>query len=466
MSFEKAAARSSAGAEKAYLAGLQALLDGDDALAERCLREAMAIDPEHADAAANLGYVLSKKTGSDDAEKFLRLAIQLDPRCAEAFLNLGGLLTTSKRYAEAEAICINAVSLRPQSPQSWSNLGVWYARQKREAEAEQCYRTAMSLDATHLASRFNLSYLLLRQGHYEEGWQCLEARRWYAAIEDRVACPRWQGESLQGKSLLITYEAGHGDMIHFIRYARVLRRQRPRSIDLVCHPALKALFAGQSDLDRVYAFNESVPQSDWDFWTPPLSIPYHCKTRLQTIPDEIPYLRASAEKLALWAPQLPAGPRRVGVVWKGSVGFENDADRSLPSLEVLVPLGEFSHIRFIGLQKGAGENIAGSSAASALRMENIGPRFEDFSDTAAVVSQLDLVISVDTGVAHLAGALGVPCWILLPDHLTDWRWLKDRRDSPWYPDVVRLFRQTRAGDWSDVVAEIKNALGEFFEKNE
>jgi len=337
---------------------------------------------------------------------------------------------------------------------------VLYARQKRETEAEQCYRTAMSIDADHLASRFNLSYLLLRHGHYEEGWGCLEARRWYAPLEDKLPCRRWRGESLHGKSLLIAYEAGHGDMIQFVRYAQVLRRHAPASIDLLCHPALKSLFSGQCGIDHVHAFNEDIPIRDWDFWSPPLSLPYYCHTRLETIPNTIPYLKASAEKIATWAPRIPCGRFRVGLVWKGNTGFENDADRSLPALDLLTPLGEIGEVRFIGLQKGAGENEVPSAASHALDLINLGPQLQDFSDTAAVISQLDLVISVDTAVAHLAGALGVRSWIMLPDHMTDWRWLTDRDDSPWYPGVVRLFRQTAAGCWKDVVIRLRQALSE------
>ena len=447
-------------ADATCLHGIWALEKGDEATALNAFKESLALDPQHPDANANLGYLHYKHGDLINAETHLRRAIELSPQCAEAHLNLGALLTTSKRYREADPVCQQAIARRPLLPQAWSNLGVLYARQKREAEAEQCYRTAMSIDANHLASRFNLSYLLLRHGHYEEGWACLEARRWYAPLEDKLPCPRWRGESLQGKSLLIAYEAGHGDMIQFVRYAQVLRQYAPASVDLLCHPALKSLFAGQCGIDHVYAFNEDFPIRNWDFWSPPLSLPYYCRTRLETIPNTIPYLRASAGKMATWAPRIPGGRFRVGLVWKGNTGFENDADRSLPALDLLTPLGEIDDIRFIGLQKGAGEDDVPSAASHALHLINLGPLLQDFSDTAAVVSQLDLVISVDTAVAHLAGALGVRSWIMLPDHMTDWRWLTDRDDSPWYPGVVRLFRQTAAGRWEDVVIRLRRALSE------
>lgn len=221
----KAATENASDIDARYQEGLEALNNGNDLLAEQVFRDVLEKAPKHAEASLNFAYLLSKRRDTDQAEYFLRQTIRLNPQCAEAFLNLGALLTTSKRYDEAEAICTKAVTLNSQSPQPWSNLGVLYARLKREKEAEQCHRTAMRLSAEHKASRFNLSYLLLRQGRYEEGWSCLEERRWYTAVEEKISCPRWRGQALADKSLLITPEAGHGDMIQFIRYARVLREQ-------------------------------------------------------------------------------------------------------------------------------------------------------------------------------------------------------------------------------------------------
>lgn len=444
-------------AEERFRAGVGFLKKGDDASAEDCFREALRIAPDLAGPAANLGYLLDRRGNREEAETYLRRAIELDPNCLEATLNLGALLTVGKRFKEAEATCMKAIALRPESPQPWSNLGVLYAGMKREAEAEQCHRTAMALDTGHLASRFNLAYLLLRQGRYAEGWECLEARRWYAGFAARMPCPRWQGEPLADKSLLIGYEAGHGDMIQFVRYAAVLRGQNPKSIELVCHPALKTLFAGQCGIDRVYAFDEDIPDPGWDYWTPPLSIPHYCGTTLDTISATIPYLLAPPQRIAFWRPRLPVAGPKVGLVWKGNPRFENDADRSLPFLETLAPLGGVPGIHFVSLQKGAGEDEA-AHPPPGMRLINLGPELKDFADTAAVVSQLDLVISVDTAVAHLAGALGIPCWILLPDYQTDWRWLKDRDDSPWYPGVARLFRQTRMGEWDEVVVRLCETL--------
>lgn len=450
-----------AAGERHFFAGVELLEKGENGAAERCFREALALVPDLAEAAGNLGYLLDKRGARDEAETWLRRAIELDPDCLEVTLTLGALLTTLKRFKEAEAVCMRAIALAPESPQTWTNLGVLFASVKREAEAEQCQRTAMALDPGHLTSRFNLAYVLLRQGRYTEGWECLEARRWYAAFAACMPCPRWQGEALAGKSLLIGFEAGHGDMIQFVRYVDVLRSQGTRGIDLVCHPPLKALFEGQCGIDHVYAFDETIQNGTWDCWTPPMSIPHYCRTTLDTIPARIPYLVASPERVAAWQKRLPPGRPRVGLAWKGNPRFENDADRSLPSLNTLAPLGDVPGIHFVSLQKGAGEDEA-RHPPPGLRLANLGPEFKDFADTAAVVSQLDLVVTVDTAIAHLAGALGVPCWIMLPYYQTDWRWLTEREDSPWYPGVVRLFRQTSMGEWDPVISRLSDAVALLF----
>jgi hypothetical protein len=269
---------------------------------------------------------------------------------------------------------------------------------------------------------------------------------------------------LKGCSVMIGFEAGHGDMIQFCRYATVLKALGASRIDLICHPALKTLFTTMDGVDAVYAFDETFPPSQWDFWTPPLSMPLYCQTLLDSIPADIPYVHADSKLSERWSTVLSGRctPEdiRVGLVWKGSTGFENDADRSLPSLKTLEPLGTVAGVRFFSLQKGSGEDDAASPPAG-LPVVNLGPQIQDFADTAAIVMKLDLIISVDTAVAHLAGALGKDCWLLLPEYKTDWRWLTGRIDSPWYPGIMRLFRQPRMGDWASVVADVRAELQRF-----
>lgn len=451
----------SARAEALFFHGSRHLTDGQVAPAERCLREAIGLLPDFAEAHANLGLLLDQAGLKAEAELHYRRALALHPADGQTHLNLGVMLAGNKRFSEAEAAYRAAIELLPGSPVAWSNLGVLQACRKQEAAAEASYRKAIALDPQYRTAPFNLSYLLLRQGRYEEGWRCLEARDWYAPLDNYFVCPRWRGESLHGKTVLIGVEAGHGDMIHMCRYATQLKARGAAKVSLLCHPALRALFASLAAVDAVLPFDEPVPRSGWDFWTPPFSIPGHCQTRIESIPASLPYLHAEASRVDHWSAQLQdAGDPtalRVGLCWKGSPEFENDADRSLPSLALLRPLGGVAGVRYFSVQKGAGEDEA-ARPPSGLPLTNLGPQLGDFADTAALIENLDLVISVDSAVAHLSGALGKRCWLLLPDYKTDWRWLAGRSDTPWYPGVMRLFRQPRPGDWSAVVAQLCGAL--------
>ncbi len=447
-----------AAAEARFEEGGRHLAVGETREAEACFREALGLDPGFAEAHANLGLLLDETGRREEAEQCYRRALALNPCLGKTWSNLGLLLAVQKRFGEAEAAHRRALALSPDSAVARSNLGVLQACRQREDEAERTYRTALALDPSYRPASFNLGCLLLRQGRYEEGWRRFEGRSWYAHLERHLPCPRWRGEPLQGRSIVVGFEAGHGDMIQFCRYVPVLKARGAARIDLICHPALQRLFTTLAGVDTVFPFDAPIPDGGWDFWTPPMSAPYYCRTRLHSIPAAIPYLRADGELLQKWAALLaPAGLFRVGLAWKGNPRFENDADRSLPSLEELAPLGRIGGVRFFSLQKGAGEEEAASPPAG-LPVTNLAPGIADFADLAAITAQLDLVVCVDTAVAHLAGALGTPCWVLLPDYMTDWRWLEGRTDSPWYPVGMRLFRQRTMGDWGPVVAGVAASL--------
>ena len=434
------------------------LLDAGNAEgAKECFRQAQALIHDFGQALANLASLRKQNGAVEDAEKFYRWAVALLPDNHEIHLNLSLLLKERRRFAEAEAVCLQTLRLVPDSPAAWTNLGLMLACMKREDEAEQCYRTAIGLDEGYSKAHFNLSYVLLRRGCFEEGWRCLERRSSHGFLDNHFTFPRWRGEALYGKSLIIGFEGGQGDMIQFCRYASVLKAMGAARISVTCHPGLRTLFETLSGADEVLSFPEEVPASGWDFWTLPLSLPYYCQTRLHNIPAPIPYLKADPAKVAKWSPLLPPSGFRIGLVWKGNPKFENDEDRSLPSLDVLAPLGAVSGVHFVSLQKGQGEQEAQRPPAG-LRLLPLGSALRDFADTAAIMTCLDLVISVDTAAAHLAGALGKPCWVLLSDHSTDWRWLTERTDSPWYPKGMRLFRQLPGGSWSRVIAAVLEAL--------
>jgi Flp pilus assembly protein TadD len=449
-------------AEAWFTEGNRWMAEGDDRKAEACFRNALELDPDLAEALANLGFLKGRAGAPGEAEAYYRRAIAIRPDCVQVYLNLGALLMEIKRFAEAEAVYRQALRVAPGSAALWSNLGVLLACLKRENEALRCYETALSFDGSYPKAWFNQAYVLLRQGRYEEGWRSFETRDWYAVLAKHFTCPRWRGEALGGKSVVIGFEAGHGDMIQFCRYAAVLKSMGAAWVTVICHPALKVLFATLAGVDEVLSFEDPVPASEWDFWTPPMSLPHYCRTRLDTVPASIPYLWADPTRVERWSRRLPASGPRVGLAWKGNPRFENDGDRSLPSLEILAPFKTVSGVRFVSLQKGPGEKEA-IRPPEGLSLAALGMDLADFADTAAVIHGLDLVISVDTAVVHLAGAMGKPCWVLLPDYRPDWRWLADRTDSPWYPMGMRLFRQPPEGGWPPVIAAVRDALRDWAE---
>jgi hypothetical protein len=441
--------------QQVYLDGNHLMEAGDLAGAEACYLRALALEPLHGPARANLGYLKERQGAWAEAEFHYLQAIALMPDHAQLYQNLGVLLLKEKRFADAEAAARTAVELAPESASAWSQLGVLLVCTHREPEGEACYREALALDPQHARARFNLSYLLLRQARFEEGWYMLDARWQFDYFPQSFDCPFWEGEPLEGKSLILGLEAGHGDMIHFCRYTTLLKARGAAQIAVVCHPALKRLFATLAGVDQVFALGEAPPAGAWDYWTRPMRMPGLFGTEMSSIPAPIPYLSAQPELVRYWDGVLPRQGLRVGLAWKGNPNFENDADRSLPSLMTLAPLAD-APVHFVSLQKGPGEAEALQPPAG-MSLHAIGPQLGDFADTAAVIANLDLVICVDTAVAHLAGALGKPCWLLLPEYRCDWRWMTGREDSPWYPSM-RLFRQSGGEGWAVVVDRIAGEL--------
>lgn len=441
--------------EALFVEGNRLLGVGDARGAQNCFEAALQLAPDLAELHANRGLALERQGANVAAELAYRHALRLDPELTQIHLNLGVLLAGLKRFTEAESAYLAARDLDPERPDVWSNLGVLYASMQQEAQAETCYRQALALDPEYANARLNLSYILLRQGRFPEGWACLDASNAYARFASRMTEPRWHGETLDGAHILLVGEAGQGDIIQFCRYAAEIKKLGARRITLLCHPGLKKLFGSLAAVDTIVGFDEELPPEHRDFWAPLLSVPCYCQTELNSIPATLPYLHPDPQSVQQWAKSLPRKGLQVGLVWKGNPRYENDADRSLPSIATLAPLAEIAGIRFISLQKGQGEDDIPPDGFPVLKL---GAQLHDFADTAAVLMNLDLVISVDTAVAHLAGALGKPCWVLLPYYKTDWRWLTARNDSPWYPEVMRLFRQPAMGDWASVIRSVKLAL--------
>ncbi|MDQ7989960.1 MAG: tetratricopeptide repeat protein [Candidatus Dactylopiibacterium sp.] len=437
---------------------------GETARACECLHEACRQAPHFSEAWTNLGYLLASGGDAAGAERCYRQARQLGSAHPRLYLNYGALLAARGLRAEAEAIYREGLDAAPDDADLWSNLGVLFANLKRDTYAEFCLRTALEIAPDHRNARYNLGYLQLCQGKYREGFAAFEARDWRNPLDaalDAAGLARWRGEPLGGQRILIGCEAGHGDMIQFCRYVGVLRERGAARVDILCHAGLRRLFTGLAGVGRVMAYEPSLQleTTDWDYWSPAMSLPHACGSDLADLPGRRPYLFPFAGDALRWrqrlADALPAGALRVGLAWRGSPRFENDRERSLPGPQLFAPLATVPGVAFVNLQKHLSPAEAAALPPGTL---DAGSALDDFADTAALVDALDLVISVDTAIAHLAGALGKRCWVMLPAYATDWRWGRHDDDAPWYPGVLRLFRQTDPGDWHPVIEALTHAL--------
>ena len=423
----------------------------DEAVA--CQRRALELKPDFAAALANLGIVLRDQGHLDEAVDCCRRAVQLKPDTAAALTNLGVALRDQGKLDEAVACQRRALELKPDFADAHNNLGVALLTQGKLGEAVACYDRAIQWKADCADAHFNRSLSWLLAGDFQRGWPEYEWR-WQTKRYPRppFGQPLWDGRPLQGKTILLYVEQGMGDAIQFIRYARQVRQAGARVI-VECQKPLVRLLAGCSGVDELFGQGSYLPF--FDVHTSLLSLPGIFHTSPETIPADVPYLFADSGLVEHWRKALGATAGfKIGIVWRGSPTFRNDHARSLP-LSCFESLAGVPDVRLVSLQKGAGaEELPG--LAGRFAVTDLGSGLRDFADTAALLVNLDLVVTCDTAVAHLAGALGAAVWVALP-LVPDWRWRLDRDDSPWYP-TMRLFRQKRLGDWAGVFHEIKMAL--------
>ena len=447
----------------------QRLLAGDAANALRYARMGLALEPDSA-ALWELSACAAARLGDDDFAMHCWLrVIELRPHSALAYNDLAVVVERLGRASDAETLYRTALRFDPGYATAASNLGVLLTSQGRDGEAELWLNRALTLRPNYPRARLNLAQLLLRQGRYAEGWPLHEGRLRVASTHQAGgaasaggACREWAGESLGGKSILVIPEQGYGDEIQFCRYLAWLKKQGAARLTQACWPGQQTLMQSLAGPDAVIAVGELGNQiATHDYWTFLLSLPLYARTDADNIPATIPYLHADPRRVAATGAILGGEGLRVGIVWRGNPQHENDSDRSLPSLEVLAPLWQCKPARFFSLQKSP---AAPWPLPTGLPIVDLAPHIRDWADSAALLSQLDLLISVDSAVAHLAGALGIPCWILLPAFRTDWRWQRARDDSPWYPSV-RLFRQTQRGEWHSVANRLAAALADFADKS-
>jgi tetratricopeptide (TPR) repeat protein len=439
----------------AYVNRAAALLDLErpqEALA--CCDRAIALQPDGALAHLNRGAALQAVQRHAEALDAWDRVLQLDPQCAQAYLNCGPALQVLQRPEEALASCDQAIALQPDCASAHVNRSDALRELRRFDEALVSIERAITLDPAAPAARFNAALMQLQLGRFAVGWKLYENRP-TALAAAAWPYPYWRGEDLRDKTLFIHCEQGMGDTIQFCRYA-LLAEARGAEVVLLVDDRLRRLLQGLSSTIRFVGPGERPEH--FDFHCPLLSLPLAFGTTLDTIPCPTRYLSAEPERVARWRERLGSEGFKIGICWQGNPHNAQDIGRS-PRLEMFAPLSGIPAVRLISLQKHHGTGQLALRPAG-LRVEELGDEFDSgpdaFVDAAAVMETLDLVISSDTSIAHLAGALARPTWVPLR-YVPEWRWLLEREDSPWYP-TLRLFRQNRRGDWMGVFAAMQRAL--------
>jgi Flp pilus assembly protein TadD len=471
--------------------GIIAAQMGKHDLAEGYFRQALALNCHEPTYHNNLGDSLKAQGKIDESLNSFQRALTLRPDYFEAHNNLGTALHLSGKFDEAAVAYRQALALRPDYVPVWYNLGMAFQAQGKLEDAISTYRQALSLDSAyadaasnlamalhahgqleeaaatfetvlslkpgHIAARANRSLLMLLQGDFARGWAEYDYRLQATPTLDRgFAQPKWDGSPLNRPTILLHGEQGLGDTIQFVRYAMHIKNQNPAATVVVeCQPPLKKLLESCGGVDQLITQGSELPP--FDVHCSLVSLPGVFQTILATIPAEIPYLTANPTLVEYWRETLRGlSGLRIGINWQGRAGQGQYRKRDIP-IEHFAALAQVPGINLVRLQK----NDPGSAPLGQyLPIFDPGPDFDtahgSFMDTAAVMMSLDLVITSDTAIPHLAGALGLPVWLALP-YVPDWRWLLDRADSPWYP-TMRLFRQRSPGDWFGVFDEIQLAL--------
>lgn len=427
----------------------------EEALAR--LRAAVSLDAENPLVLNDLGGVLQILNRFEEALPWHRMALDRAPDMAGAAMNLGLVLDALDRHGEAESVFRGVTERHPTLAHAWVRLGGTLLQQNRPDDAIRCYDRALALDPSLTQAELNRLVALLSAGEFARAWPAYEAR-WRLKPDLRQSraatrAPQWRGEAaIAGTTILLHAEQGLGDTIQFARYAPLVAARGIRVV-LEVMPGMKPLFTAMPGVASVLERGEALPDFSWQ--CPLMSLPLAFGTTLATIPAAIPYIAADPARVAAWHGRL--GPRRgarIGLAWSGSPDHPNDSNRSI-ALARLAPLLAQQSNAFHAVQK----SLRAADRATAYSFPSLaihGDALGDWGDTAALMALMDLVITVDSSVAHLAGAQGRPTWLLLPFR-ADWRWLIGRDDSPWYPGM-RLFRQPAPGDWESVLAAVNKAL--------
>lgn len=411
------------------------------------LSKVCQLRPRFAEAHNDLGAALEAIGDSGQAIEHYRRAVQLKPAFYQARVNLANALLKSADVGAAARECSGALRIESRYSEAHNVMGAVLLELGERQQAAACFREAIRLQPTHAEAHTNLGLMLLMMGDFENGWREHEWRR-------RRWRPRpgkaWDGSDPFGKTLLLHTEGGLGNAIQFVRYVRVLADMGAQVV-LECQPELTRVLQAVQGVWKLVGRGEPVPRHD--VYCPLMSLPATLGTKLETIPSRAPYLEADPARVKHWRNVLGGVEGlRVGICWQGEQKLVHRRNRSIP-LSEFAPLSRIPGIRLVSLQRGCPLG----AAFPLMELPGLDETGGAFMDTAAVMKHLDLIITCDTSIAHLAGALGVPVWVALP-FAADFRWMIDREDSPWYP-TMRLFRQSRPGDWPTVFARIRHELG-------
>ncbi|MGC1301127.1 MAG: tetratricopeptide repeat protein, partial [Caulobacteraceae bacterium] len=442
--------------------GLALLARGRPGDAIAPFETAIAINPNSAECYCNLGQCLADVGRFEEATAACRRSIELNPSLPEAHSTLGNVMIAQNRVVEAEPHFRDALALRPEMPGGWCNLGVSLFRQGRASEAEEAYEKALKYSPDLPDARWNHALALLQRGLFKEGFAQYE---WRLKRPGRLrqdasfTQPLWDGRSLEGASILLHAEQGFGDAIQCVRLVPQVAARGGRVV-LQARKPLKRLFENLPGVSEFVIDGEPAPPVACR--SPLFSLPHHFVHTADDLPGPLPYLPVEPDLAATWAERLariaPDG-LKVGVVWSGNLTSEVEIGRSIP-LKSFAPLAATPGVRLISLQKADGVDQL-DDPTLGFDVARLGEAYDvgDFAETAAVMANLDLLVSCDTASGHLAGAIGKPVWIAV-NRVSDWRWMEEREDTPWYP-TMRIFRQPTLGDWGSVFSRIGEALASF-----
>lgn len=427
-------------------------------------KKGLAIDSNAFDCAIGIARALHNTSNFEDSALYFKSALKMKPHDTNIMLELANTLNMAHHTHEALDLYYKMLTLMPQSTSVLYNIAYTLKKLNRVDEALPFYEKVLALDPHHTEAHFGLGLAHLGTGNFAQGWEEYEWR-WKRDTQGGprvLSKPLWDGSSLDNKTILLHAEQGLGDTLQFIRYAHLLKSLYAVKIIFATQDPLIPLMKLCPYLDHVTSLYAKVPFHDVQ--APLLSMPYIMKTRIDSIPHTIPYLYADERLVRLWEEKLNTGNFKIGICWQGNSNYSTHFLRTAVAaksvqLQEFMPLLTMKNITVYNLQKSTGEEQA-QSIKSCPCFVSFDKTFDEvhgrFMDTAAVIKNLDLMITVDTSIAHLAGGLGVPTWVLLPEP-ADWRWMIERTDTPWYP-TMRLFRQPKAGDWKSVIQKIIDEL--------